>query len=210
MTRKLSLGLGFLILLVAVAAVWTRPRSGLVIEGALSKEDQTQILRLVKRDLWRQSLPDLSWQTVKRTPRSLYHAATARIVEVIVAPPAYRPSAPEVQVKGRLGLTHAYEYYWGVEKRAGGWAVGWRAQRPTVLLARASLQVERWSAGPSFATAARLSGAISGTRLEEVGSVMVVPPPARPKKPLSDFDGGTGFSGWISNHAKVSLSDGQH
>jgi len=74
--------IGLLLLGAAAALVRLFPHPTIMVRGNLSHRDVSDIVRTVKRDIWRQAFPDFSWRTIQRTPRAMWAVATSRVSEV--------------------------------------------------------------------------------------------------------------------------------
>ena len=53
-----------------------------VVSGNLSAEDIAQIKSAVRRELWREALPNFSWAAIKSLPRSSRRVTKVRIVRI--------------------------------------------------------------------------------------------------------------------------------
>ena len=54
--------------------------SPVVVHGNFSAKDVAQIKSAVKRELWREALPNFSWATINALPRSVRRVTKVRIV----------------------------------------------------------------------------------------------------------------------------------
>ena len=105
------LALSFAAALLGVVILWrqpSRPVTGAF--GDLSQEDQAQIQRLIRRELWRQAFPNFSWRTLGEAPRWLRFITTARIQEAGIR--------PLDQIELRVA-SHSADYFYLVRKLPG-------------------------------------------------------------------------------------------
>lgn len=102
---------------------WT-PRSPYfgVVRGNISAEDQRQIDRLVRHDMWRQRFPDFSWRTVAAAPSSVYHLTRWHALSFAQSVPAGTVQVVGIHPEGSSRTNHYY--FWQVQKLSKGrWTI---------------------------------------------------------------------------------------
>ena len=168
------------------------------VRGSLSETDRLEILKLVRRDMWQRAFPGLSWSTIRMAPLSLYRLGTARINEVLVAP---QPSPYSIQVAGRFG---AAGRYWLLKRGPKGWAI--QSEQPMPWFDVFEGRIEDLLAGLHHGKveAAPLLQSLQGDQ-KQVPVLFVAPGSIPPKQHAREFDRGSDFSNWASNHAGLSL-----
>jgi hypothetical protein len=90
-----------LVLLAAGAAVFLFTRDSgppVVVHGDLSEKDVAQIKSAVKRELWKEAVPNFSWATLKALPRSVRWALKVRLRSIS------GPSTVNGTTEARVGL----------------------------------------------------------------------------------------------------------
>ena len=127
--------LALLLLVAGAGIVWQAWKPGPVVYGNLSQADVNQIVRAVRRDVWRQCFPDSSWQTIKRAPKALVWVSATRVSEVIQTSrdrARVRGSSPlEFEDKGGMKGMKGMDY-WDLKRGAAGWTVQGGGSTPGV------------------------------------------------------------------------------
>ncbi len=198
MNKKVITGILMFLAVVPIAVLALLNRmSGPVLRGRLAQTDQREVIRLVRRAVWRQSFPDFSWHTVRMAPWSLYRIAGLRIPE-IVAP----GRATEIQVTAAFGRAAGSERFWLLVRDTKGWIIEAEESQPFIQIIQEPAR--SWTIrrpGPQ----AQSSSLLSPIFRQAVPALFVGPDSTGPKPPPRSLDGGEEFSDWLSNHARLSI-----
>ncbi len=82
MRKRVSIALGIVILVIAGTLAPAPPR--IPVTGDLPAKDVASILRLVRADLRRDILPDLSWDSVSDLPNTIRNYRSERVYSIDV------------------------------------------------------------------------------------------------------------------------------
>ena len=120
MRKKKVIVIIALVLLGAGLTVFLFTRdSGLpvVVEGNLSAKDVAQIKSVVRRELWRESLPNFSQATIKALPQSIRRVRKVQVVRISCF------SWINGTQLARVAMTESHEPGWSqLPYGPGGWA----------------------------------------------------------------------------------------
>ena len=189
--------------LVALVVVGIRVRQNLAsrspvrIRGTISEADQTEILKLVRRDMWQRAFPGFSWAMIRRAPVSLFRIGTSRIGEILLAP---QPSPYSIQV-AQVGSA---KWYWLLRRGPKGWVI--ESEQATAWFDVFEGRVEDLRAGIHHGKV-QAPSLLQGPQgdLKQVPMLYVPPGSIPPRRPSGEFDGGASFSNWTSNRSSLSL-----
>jgi len=85
MRKRVSIALGIVTLvIVGMIFLATTPQPRIRITGDLPAKDVTRVLQLVRAEMRRDILPDLSWASVKDLPRTIRHYRSERLHSIDV------------------------------------------------------------------------------------------------------------------------------
>lgn len=177
--------------------------------GMLSREDSQQIARITRRAIWRTAFPDLSWQTIKLSPRSLLFVGTARIQQIEML---LTDKDVQVQIQSKFGPY----FYWSHKQLQKSGRDAWEIlnEGPSaVYVAKPYNGPESFGGNLSFGSSS--SATVVGAQFARTPPAFPPPkklPPRAPAPqaapnfaeqpkpaPLSDSD----FSASLSNHATL-------
>lgn len=119
--KRSLLGLGLIILAWAVLFAWSNSRPVPVIGGTLTQPEQMEIRHLVKKAMWKNEFPNLSWKTFRHSPRALCEMGMMRLGLIELQ----GSDAAEVAVRSHFGI-----YYYSLSKNGDQWKILWRQNTP--------------------------------------------------------------------------------
>jgi hypothetical protein len=126
--RKLIAASVLVLLVAGSIELW--PRSEPSVVGTLSARDVAAISRIVRAEMWREVLPNLSWAAIRDLPSSIRRRWSERILSINI----WRDGSVEVSTGVVDGSPFGIVNNYVLKKRSKGWEIMSRSHKGPSLL----------------------------------------------------------------------------